>query len=670
LGGIFSQFAPFRYEQPTTQIMSKKGIKASNSRPGDKNTRPPAERPAPPVSPGTPNFLWFGAGFAALAFLLYANTLGHQYVLDDPLAISEHAYVKQGLGGIPELLTHHYRAGTEGANASALLYRPLSLITFAIEWSLAPDSPFLGHLMNVVWYALTVALLFAALRRVFRGYHWIWAAGTVLLFTVHPLHTEVVANIKSRDEILNVFFSVAALYSWARWLEIPAPRWILASLGCYFLALMSKESAVTLLPVFPLVGWYFFGKTARTSAGHGLLFALPVALFLMLRAVVLAKTPALFEVSEMDNPIVAAQGFGERSATAFMVLWKYFQLLVFPHPLVSDYSYRHLAVVGWGNWQALAGLGLYGAMFVFAVRGMARRQPLAFCIAAFLCAIVLYSQLLLVIGTLLGERLMYMPSLWFCAGAAWLLWRLSGLDLKNMAASAEFPPIKQVQASVALLLLIVVFFGLKTVSRNPEWKTNLDLFITDSAKAPQSVRLHNGIGSESYNQYLKATDLSAEAKEALLVQIEEHSKSAIAIRPNPVSYLNLGNAAISRQQYAEAIRHYEEALKQAPKYGIARINIGRTYAAWGQVEGKVNRNLPKAAELLEKAIEYGMNDAETYLNLGAAYGLMGQSEKAITQFEQAAVLAPQNKTIWKNLGVAYRAMGNVAKAEECERKAQ
>lgn len=650
--------------------MAKKHVKPTTPHRHTHQAKPTAKAENQTTPAGIPNLLYIQMGFAALAFLLYANTLGHGYVLDDPLAIAENEYVRQGIGGIPELLTHHYRAGTVGANASALLYRPLSLVTFAIEWSVSPASPFLGHLMNVLWYALTVTLLFATLRRLFRGFHWLWAAGAVLLFTVHPLHTEVVANIKSRDEILNVFFSVAALYGWARWLENPAPRWMLTSLGCYFLALLSKESAVTLLPVFPLAAWYFFGKTARQSSGYTLLFALPLVLFLVLRAAVLAQTTNLFEVSEMDNPIVAAAGLGEHTATAFMALWKYFQLLVFPHPLLSDYSYRHLSVAGWGNWQALAGLLVYTAMAILAVRGLARRQPLSFCIAAFLCSIALYSQLFLVIGTLLGERLMYMPSLWFCAGLAWLLWRLSGLDLKNTEAEYRLPTIKTVQASVALLLLIVAFYSLKTISRNPDWKSNLTLFTTDSAKAPNSVRLHNGIGSESYSQYLNGKDLSAEAKEALLKQIEEHSKAGIAIRPNPVSYLNLGNAAIARLQYAEAIRQYEEALKQAPKYGLARTNIGRTYSAWGQEEGKVKRNYARAAELFEKAVEYGMNDAETYLNLGVANGLMGQNEKAVRYLEQAAALAPQNKSIWKNLAVACRAVGNIARAEECEAKAR
>ena len=650
--------------------MAKKGVKPTPQKPGHKPAPRAAHRSEAAKGQAFSRFQLIGFGLAAFAFLLYINTLGHQYVLDDPLAVSENQYVKQGISGIPQLLTHHYRAGTEGANASALLYRPLSPVTFAVEWSLAPNSPFLGHFMNVLWYALTVGLLFGALRHILHGYHWLWAAGATLLFAAHPLHTEVVANIKSRDEILNVFFSVAALYAWARWLEGPAARWLALALGGYFLALLSKESAVALLPVFPLAGWFFFDKPARQSAGHALLFALPVAVFLIMRAAVLGQSTDHFVVSEMDNPIVAASGFGERSATSFLVLWKYLQLLVFPYPLLSDYSYKHLAVAGWGNWQALAGLAAYGGLIVFAVRGLLRRQALAFCAAAYLCSIVLYSQLLLVIGTLFGERLAYMPSLWFCTGVAYLLWRVSGFNLNAGAGTPEMPPVSAVRASAALALLIVAFWSMLTVNRNPDWKTNLALFTADSAKAPNSIRLHNGMGSELYNQLLREKDPPEAEKTALLEQIKAHSRAALAVRENPVSYLNLGNAAIARNEYAEAIRQYEAALQLAPNYGIARINIGRTYKGWGLDEGKRNNNLPRAAELLEKALEYGQKDADLYLNLGAAYGMMGQNEKALPYFEQSVQLDPNNRNAWRNLSVAYRAVGQLAKAEECARKAK
>ncbi|TNE61592.1 MAG: tetratricopeptide repeat protein [Bacteroidetes bacterium] len=614
-------------------------------------------------------FLWISLALAAFAFLLYANTLGFGYVLDDPLAIGKNDLVRKGVGGIAELFTHHYRAGTEGAGASALLYRPLSLVTFAFEWSVAPESPALGHFMNVLWYALTVGLLFTALRHILWRYHWLWAAATALLFAAHPLHTEVVANIKSRDEILNVFFSVAALYGWARWLKAPAGKWLAVALISYFFALLSKESAVTLLPVFPLISWFFFDRTARQSGGHALLAAVPVVVFLLIRATVLSQTADNFVVSEMDNPIVAAQGLGEHTATSFMVLWKYFQLLVFPHPLLSDYSYRHLMVVDWTNYQAIAGLLLYGALIFFAVRGLLRRQVPAFSAAAFLCAIVLYSQLPLVIGTLFGERLMYMPSLWFCLGITYVLWQVSGFSLGKDLNGGFWPPRKNTQAGIAAFAVIALFFGYKTITRNTDWRDNITLFQTDSAKAPNSVRLHNGVGSELYTQLISNPEMPAAERDTLLAQVVQHSEAAISIKPNPVSFLNLGNAAIARNQYAESIRNYELALKEAPNYGIARINLGRTYAAWGREEGMVNNNLSRAAELLEKALEYRPDDAEVYLNLGASYGMMGQTERAIPYLEKAVELNPQNKNAWKNLGVAYRATGQPEKAEACLRRA-
>ena len=665
--------------------MSKKSAKPARPL---KNIPQPQDRSDRPAAAGTARFTWIGLGLAVFAFLLYANTLGHQYVLDDPLAITKNELVRQGVSGIPELFVRHYRAGTEGAGASALLYRPLSLVAFAAEWSIAPNSPFIGHFMNVLWYALTVALLFAALRHLLHGHHWLWAAGAALLFAAHPLHTEVVANIKSRDEILNLFFGIAALSGWARWLSPAPPRhqstsqpihqstnpptrqstkWLVVALGSYFLALLSKESAVMLLPVFPLAGWFFFNKTARQGTGHALLFAVPVVVFLALRAAVLSQTADKFVVSEMDNPIVAAAGFGERTATSFMVLWKYFQISVFPRPLLSDYSYRHLSVVGWGHWQALAGLFLYGGLVFLAVRGLLRRRVWAFPIAAFLCGVSLYSQLPVVIGTLFGERLLYAPSVWFCLGAAWLVWRATHVD--PAAHAADLPAAKKTYAGAGILGVVAVLFGLQTIVRNADWKDNLTLFAADVAKAPNSVRLHNGMGSELYALHSNAENLSEKEKADLLTQIEQHSNDAIAVRPNPVSFLNLGNAAIAQNRYADAIRHYEEALKHAPNYGIARINIARTYTAWGREEGQQKNNPARAAELLEKAVEYGMTDAETYLNLGTAYGMVGQNEKAIPNFEKAVQLDPQYRTAWQNLSIAYRAIGDVARAEECARKA-
>ncbi len=630
-----------------------------------KRKQPSAPRSLEPTRKRSP-WNWAGPALAVLAFSLYVNTLGHGYVLDDPLAITKNDLVRRGLSAIPDLLFQHYRAGTEGATASALLYRPLSLITFAIEWSIAPETPRLGHLMNALWYALTAALAFAALRRLLRGYSVLWPAAAVLLFAVHPIHTEAVANIKSRDEILCLFFCLGALYAWVRALEHPSMRWHALALGSYLLALLSKESAVVFWGIFPLAAWCFWGKSARQSAVASLPLLGPVLVFLALRATVLGRVDSHFSISPMDNPIVEASGWAEHTATAFAVLWRYLRLLVFPEPLLSDYSYRHLSVVSWASAEAIAGLLVYGGLLALAVWGLLSRRAWAFAPAAFLSSMVLYSQLLVVIGTLLGERLLYTPSLWFCLGVAWALWRLFGVSLTD---EGPLPTVKRLLPAVVLFALIAWLMSKQTLRRNADWSDNLTLFRTDVAKAPASVRLNNGVGSELY-QYLTAQDNLSEAEqEAILKEIERYSQTALAIRPNPVSLLNLGNVAATRKRYDEAIQHYEEALRLAPNYGILRINLARTYATWGRLEGRQNNNLERCTQLLEKAIEYGNQQPDVLLDLGTAYGLLGNNEKAVQWFEQVTQRDPTNATAWRNLAVAYRALGDHTRAEACERRA-
>ncbi len=649
--------------------MSKKNIKPSAT---DSQALRNSGTPAESGDAGAfTNLLFFQISFilSALAALLYANTLAHGYVLDDLLAITENSLVKKGFSAIGELLSSHYRVGTEGADASVLLYRPLSLVTFAVEWAIAPGRPFIGHLMNVLWYAATVGLLFNTLRNTFQGYHWLWAAGSALLFAVHPLHTEVVANIKSRDEILSLFFCVAALYYSVRTLQQPAASRTILALFCYFLALLSKESAVTFLPAFPLVAWFFFQKTLRQSAIHGALFVVPVAVFLLLRAWALSQTVGNFQISALDNPIVDAAGFGERAATGFMALWQYFRLLLLPHPLVSDYSYRHLTVVDWTNWQALIGLLLVGGLVFWAIRGLFRRRPESFLSLMFLAGIALYSQLVIVIGVLVGERLMYAPSLWFCAGLAFVLLKATGWDLqqKTQNLAGVISQIGSKSSGWAFALLLVAF-SLKTFTRNFDWADNFTLFSADIRHAPGSLRLQNGVGNELLNRIKVESDLDVSERENLLSRLESHARAAIAIRPEANSYLNLGNAAIIRRQYASAVAMFDSALVFAPDYGPAKRNIALSYLALGKKEIEVNKNWEKAADLLKKSIQYNPSNPDAYISLGTCYGRMGRPSDGIVQFEKATELSPENLFAWRFLAFAHRATGNLKRAAECEEK--
>ena len=142
-----------------------------------------------------------------LSFCVYANTLQNDYALDDWPIVQYNQIVNKGLSGIPEILVTPYWYGNLKNLAEIDEYRPLSLVSFAIEYQLFPGNPLPAHLINVLLFAFCVVLLFKALNHLLSEKSPTMAFITALLFSLHPIHTEVVANIKSRDELLCFLFN-------------------------------------------------------------------------------------------------------------------------------------------------------------------------------------------------------------------------------------------------------------------------------------------------------------------------------------------------------------------------------------------------------------------------------------------------------------------------------
>ena len=173
-----------------------------------------------------------------LAFLLYSNTLGHKFAFDDSIVITDNTFTQKGIAGIPDLISRDFFEGVYGKDGMELSggrFRPLSLVCFAVEnqafgkvkelngqpvldekgQQLYDYNPALGHFLNILFYALSALLLFNLLSLWFSGTNGAsvipFVAG--LIFVAHPIHTEVVANIKSRDEILAMLLLFGALYA-------------------------------------------------------------------------------------------------------------------------------------------------------------------------------------------------------------------------------------------------------------------------------------------------------------------------------------------------------------------------------------------------------------------------------------------------------------------------
>ena len=148
---------------------------------------------------------------AFIAVILYAGSYGHDYAYDDLAVLKENRFVQKGLGGIKDILNTQYFEGYD-PNTNARAYRPVSLIMYAVEFEFFGLDPQINHLVNILLYPLTSIVLLLALLRMLTNFHWSLAFVTTLLFVVHPVHVDVVANIKSRDELVGFFcFCVSLL---------------------------------------------------------------------------------------------------------------------------------------------------------------------------------------------------------------------------------------------------------------------------------------------------------------------------------------------------------------------------------------------------------------------------------------------------------------------------
>ena len=177
-----------------------------------------------------------GGIIALVAVVQYAQTISYGFVLDDYSAIIENTVTVNGIDAIPTIFKTSYRFGYPIQGDE--LYRPLTKSVFAILWQLAPNNPLPGHLLNIFLYALTGFLLFITFSKWLKNSYVPFVAS--VLFVVHPIHTDVVPNIKSMDEIMSFLFFILSLNWLHHYLQTNNAKWMLFSALGYFAALLSK----------------------------------------------------------------------------------------------------------------------------------------------------------------------------------------------------------------------------------------------------------------------------------------------------------------------------------------------------------------------------------------------------------------------------------------------
>ncbi|MFI5150492.1 MAG: tetratricopeptide repeat protein [Bacteroidia bacterium] len=540
-----------------------------------------------------------------LALGLNINTLRNQYALDDVVVMTGNSLVKKGIKGIPELLTKDmfYGLDKKGNDLSGGRYRPLSLVLFALEHEVFGESPFVSHLINVLLFTMLILLLFLLLQRhLFREQHDLLAFLTCLVFVVHPVHTEVIANVKSRDEIIAFILLLLSSFSLIHYAEERKLSSMAWALLCFFLALLCRESAVPFIVIVPLVAWFFYHQDIRSSLKWALPLAVVFIAYMILRTAMVGfsqSTPA--EV--LNAPYLYASS-GEAFASKVYILCRYIWLLVFPYPLSCDYGYNQIPYVGLKSILFLASLLVWAGLGFYAVYTFRVRSLVSFCILFFVSGLFLFSNFVINIGAPLAERLLFQPSLGFCIILACLFLKVSSY-LRTVA--------------VTTLGTILLLFSIKTIQRNSDWESNETLYCHDVESAPNSVRT---------NMY---------AAHLFITKAQEEK-----------------NPAVQAGYFHKAVGYDERIVNMDPHYAPIYEDLGVGYFGL--------KNYLRAAD--NWARSYSLDPENPYArkrvdmisdvlyNEGNRLFKLGKADSAIIRYQRAVDLNESNVDAWYNLGTA------------------
>ncbi len=614
----------------------------------------------------------------AFASILYGNTLNFGFVLDDKIVITHNAFTKKGLDGIGDLFSNDSMTGFFGVDKKLVAggrYRPLSMTSHAIEWEFFGDSAFIYHLVNVLLYGLTVYILFLFLSNLFQDYldvekKWFLQLPFLvcLIWLVHPLHTEAVANIKGRDEIMSVLGGIAAMHFYLKYWDAQLKKELLLAVLLFFASLLSKESSIVLIAVLPLSLYFFREAPFKKLITPSSVFLLTGIAYIALRYAILGSAKLDSSSELMNNPFINANGV-EKMATLFLTYLLYVKLLVFPHPLTHDYYPKHIPIVDFGDPMVLLSVVVHLALVVLLIVKWKKWPLYSFGILVYAISFSLYSNLVFNIGTFMNERFMYLPSLGYAIVLALLIFRLR----------------INTQITTALMTMFVLLSSWKTIDRNFAWESDFTLSTTDILVSQESAKAQMGAGSALLEAAQAENNPSK--KQALLQRALEHLYRSLQIHKTyfPPMIL-MGNALAEAERWEESLVYYQNCLrlKPADKDGMNNLEfvgqraaqekqfktsvkaytilleqapLPRFYNALGELYGKDLGDLDATISIISAGLNRFPNDADLLQKLGVAKAMQGKTFEAMIVFKAALKLKPENARLYLNVGVAYQNLG-------------
>ncbi|MCC7260979.1 MAG: tetratricopeptide repeat protein [Candidatus Latescibacteria bacterium] len=575
---------------------------------------------------------------ALLAAGLYLNTWSHGFHYDDFHSLVHNPHLRS-LGKLPAFFTDPTLFST---NPESAMYRPVLLVSYALNYALGGMEPGGYHLANALIHGVNAGLVHRLLLALGQGG---LALPAALVFALTPANSEAVNYVSSRSELLMATFFLLACLAHLR----GGPVGKAAGMGAAALALLTKSVAAVLSPVLALCDWLREGRGARRHWP-----ALVALAGLALGYVVFTRQLVGQALLEPIRP------HGVHLYTQAKAGVYYLLLLVMPVHLSVEhqFSLAHSPFEG----PVLAAILLLLSLGLVVWPWRRGR------FAAGWVLLLLLPTTLVPLVVLVNEHRLYLAGIAF---ALMLAWAWQEMGRRRPVAWAAF--------GVYNIMLCVL-----TLERGAAWADELSLWRDAALKAPQMLKPHlrladalagTGRLAEAEQEYLRAVALRPQhpgarnnlgllyLRQGRLPQAREQFAALLKTSPDQIpARLNLASILLAQGQWQEAVGQYQLALDQGENEGEAEAKLGWIALHYQQAP-------QQALDLVDRALGKRQN-AQWLVWRGVALRALRRGIEAEAAYQQALQLDPACAEAWYNLGNLWTDRGEQGRAAEAYQRVE
>ena len=600
------------------------------------------------------NTIYIKVFLIGLIIFLYGRTIGYEYTLDDSLFISNNPLVQKGFAGIGDSFTQGSTLHFKGGNFS--IYRPIQISFFCIENQLFGFNASIFHFLNIVLYGFIALIFFSLLQRMFPKLSVFYSTLIAILFIVHPIHTEVVANVKSQDELLATLFNLSALLFLIKSLNDKNKeiKYVSISLVFYLLALFSKESSFAFVAIFPITLFLLFNFSIIECIKKTFPYFIAALFFLLCRYLAIRNNNSEIETTVLENVLYGAKSMSVTIGTKFEIAFYYLKMMVVPYPMSWDYSFNQIPLMSLNELIPIISILSYCVIAYLILANIKKRPEISFGLIFFITLIAPTANIFFLNGATFADRFLFLPSVGFLIAFVFLIIKYFRLDLSSISSSSK----KYVYIFSGLIIII---FCSMTINRTADWENDFAVFQSGVAHSPNSSRTTAGLGSIYMNKAEASTD--AASRSLFIDSSIYYFKRSLTIFPdNYNASYKLGLIYSILNNKDESILYYKQSIGSNPLNVQALNNLGAVFASSSKFDSAYN--------YFERSYKIDSTNEMTLTNICIAAYNNNQNDKSIFFGEKAVSLNMGNKKIYNILSLAWGKQGDLGKSKKYNLRAE